>query len=50
MQATLNVKRKLAGYMSCLIINFIARLGWPWNRRLSLLIDRLDNIREGGDE
>jgi hypothetical protein len=44
------VKQKIAGHTACLIISIIVMLGWPWSRRLSLLVDRLDSIREGEHE
>ena len=40
------VKVKVAVFLSCLIIGIVACSGWPWNGRLSLIIDRLDQIQE----
>ena len=46
----IQVKKIVAGYISSLIIATIARLNWPWNRRVSLLVDRLVQIQEAGHE
>ena len=44
------VKAKIAGFLSCFIVGIVARLDWPWNRRISLLVDRLTQIQEAGHE